>query len=78
MTAASSDKHVTRASHALLGGRARRDVDPRGIQERLVFCFLNESALCLEEGISALAARRRRGRHLRLGFRPSWRVSSAT
>ncbi|HET8643989.1 MAG TPA: 3-hydroxyacyl-CoA dehydrogenase NAD-binding domain-containing protein, partial [Vicinamibacteria bacterium] len=45
-------KRVDGSVYALLGIAApRRDVDPREIQERLVFQFLNESALCLEEGI---------------------------
>jgi 3-hydroxyacyl-CoA dehydrogenase/enoyl-CoA hydratase/3-hydroxybutyryl-CoA epimerase len=46
------DKKVDAGIYMLLGvGQPRRDVDPREIQERLVFQFLNESALCLQEGI---------------------------
>jgi 3-hydroxyacyl-CoA dehydrogenase/enoyl-CoA hydratase/3-hydroxybutyryl-CoA epimerase len=45
-------KQVDRGIYTLLGvEHPRRDVDPREIQERLVFQFLNESALCLQEGI---------------------------
>jgi 3-hydroxyacyl-CoA dehydrogenase/enoyl-CoA hydratase/3-hydroxybutyryl-CoA epimerase len=36
---------------ALAGGAGRRPVAAREAQERLVFAFLNESALCLQEGI---------------------------
>jgi 3-hydroxyacyl-CoA dehydrogenase/enoyl-CoA hydratase/3-hydroxybutyryl-CoA epimerase len=32
-------------------GRERRTFEPRDIQERLVFAFLNEAARCLEDGI---------------------------
>ncbi|MBI3926522.1 MAG: fatty acid oxidation complex subunit alpha FadJ [Armatimonadetes bacterium] len=35
----------------LPGGRQREDVDPALIQERCVFAFLNEAALCLEENV---------------------------
>jgi len=38
--------------YALLGvGQPRRDVDPHVIQERLLFAFLNEAVLCLQDGI---------------------------
>ena len=38
--------------YALLpGGAARRPIEPREIQERLVFAFLNEAVLCLQDGI---------------------------
>ncbi len=38
--------------YALLpGGAARRPLEARVIQERLCFAFLNEAALCLQEGI---------------------------
>jgi 3-hydroxyacyl-CoA dehydrogenase/enoyl-CoA hydratase/3-hydroxybutyryl-CoA epimerase len=46
------EKRVDETVYALLpGGGARRDVPAREIQDRLVFAFLNEAALCLEEGI---------------------------
>jgi 3-hydroxyacyl-CoA dehydrogenase/enoyl-CoA hydratase/3-hydroxybutyryl-CoA epimerase len=35
----------------LPGGRARRAFEAQEIQERLVFAFLNEAVLCLEQGI---------------------------
>jgi 3-hydroxyacyl-CoA dehydrogenase/enoyl-CoA hydratase/3-hydroxybutyryl-CoA epimerase len=45
-------KRVDESVYALLGvSQPRRDVDPREIQERCVFQFLNESVLCFEEGI---------------------------
>ena len=45
-------KRVDESVYALLpdGGR-RRLVDPREVQDRLVFAFLNEAVLCLQEGI---------------------------
>jgi 3-hydroxyacyl-CoA dehydrogenase/enoyl-CoA hydratase/3-hydroxybutyryl-CoA epimerase len=46
------DKEVDRSVYSLLpGGEARRPVDPRDVQDRLVFAFLNEAVLCLQEGI---------------------------
>jgi len=33
------------------GGGERKPIEPREIQERLVFAFLNEAVLCLQEGI---------------------------
>jgi 3-hydroxyacyl-CoA dehydrogenase / enoyl-CoA hydratase / 3-hydroxybutyryl-CoA epimerase len=45
-------KRVDETVYALLpGGRERKDVPAREIQDRLVFAFLNEAAYCLEEGI---------------------------
>ena len=45
-------KRADESVYALLpGGAARRPFEAREIQDRLVFAFLNESALCLEEGI---------------------------
>ena len=43
---------VDASVYALLpGGPSRRAFEPREMQERLVFAFLNESVLCLQEGI---------------------------
>ena len=45
-------KRPDESVYALLAnGAERKAVDAREIQERLVFAFLNESALCLHEGI---------------------------
>jgi 3-hydroxyacyl-CoA dehydrogenase/enoyl-CoA hydratase/3-hydroxybutyryl-CoA epimerase len=45
-------KRVDASVYALLpGGAARRPFDTREIQDRLVFAFLNEAVLCLQEGI---------------------------
>jgi 3-hydroxyacyl-CoA dehydrogenase/enoyl-CoA hydratase/3-hydroxybutyryl-CoA epimerase len=47
-----SKKRVDRSIYVLLSGDGpRQPVDRRVIQDRLVFAFLNESALCLQEGI---------------------------
>jgi 3-hydroxyacyl-CoA dehydrogenase/enoyl-CoA hydratase/3-hydroxybutyryl-CoA epimerase len=43
---------VDRSVYALLpAGTQRRSFESREIQDRLVFSFLNEAVLCLEEGI---------------------------
>ncbi len=45
-------KRVDESVYALLPeGGARRDVEAREVQDRLVFAFLNEAVLCLQEGI---------------------------
>jgi 3-hydroxyacyl-CoA dehydrogenase/enoyl-CoA hydratase/3-hydroxybutyryl-CoA epimerase len=45
-------KRVDETVYALLpAGSARRPFEARDIQDRLLFAFLNEAALCLEEGI---------------------------
>jgi 3-hydroxyacyl-CoA dehydrogenase/enoyl-CoA hydratase/3-hydroxybutyryl-CoA epimerase len=46
------EKRVDESVYALLpGGAARKPVEAGEAQERLVYAFLNESALCLQEGI---------------------------
>jgi 3-hydroxyacyl-CoA dehydrogenase / enoyl-CoA hydratase / 3-hydroxybutyryl-CoA epimerase len=46
------DKQVDATVYALLPeGAPRRVCEPRVVQERMAFAFLNESALCLQEGI---------------------------
>jgi 3-hydroxyacyl-CoA dehydrogenase/enoyl-CoA hydratase/3-hydroxybutyryl-CoA epimerase len=50
--AAGRKEGVDASVYALLpGGGERKTVEPREIQERLVFAFLNEAVLCLQEGI---------------------------
>jgi 3-hydroxyacyl-CoA dehydrogenase/enoyl-CoA hydratase/3-hydroxybutyryl-CoA epimerase len=45
-------KRVDASVYTLLpGDAARRPFDPREIQDRLVFAFLNEAVFCLQEGI---------------------------
>ena len=45
-------KRVDESVYALLPkGEARGNVDAREVQDRLVFAFLNEAVLCLQEGI---------------------------
>jgi 3-hydroxyacyl-CoA dehydrogenase/enoyl-CoA hydratase/3-hydroxybutyryl-CoA epimerase len=45
-------KRVDETVYALLpGGTGRRTEEPEVVQERLTFAFLNESLLCLQEGI---------------------------
>ena len=46
------EKRVDESAYALLPpGAGRLALDPRDTQERLAFAFLNESILCLQEGI---------------------------
>ena len=50
--ASGKKKGVDATVYGLLpGGAARKPVEAREIQERLVFAFLNEAVLCLQEGI---------------------------
>jgi 3-hydroxyacyl-CoA dehydrogenase/enoyl-CoA hydratase/3-hydroxybutyryl-CoA epimerase len=45
-------KRVDLSAYDLLpGGRSRAALDARAAQERMVYAFLNESVLCLQEGI---------------------------
>ena len=44
-------KDVDESVYALLPGRQPRAFERREIQERLVFAFLNEAVLCLQDGI---------------------------
>jgi 3-hydroxyacyl-CoA dehydrogenase/enoyl-CoA hydratase/3-hydroxybutyryl-CoA epimerase len=44
-------KKVDETVYALLPGRRARAFETREIQDRLVFAFLNEAALCLQDGI---------------------------
>jgi 3-hydroxyacyl-CoA dehydrogenase/enoyl-CoA hydratase/3-hydroxybutyryl-CoA epimerase len=44
-------KRVDETVYAALGSATRRAFEPQEIQDRLVFAFLNEAVMCLQEGI---------------------------
>jgi 3-hydroxyacyl-CoA dehydrogenase / enoyl-CoA hydratase / 3-hydroxybutyryl-CoA epimerase len=64
-------KRVDESVYSVLpGAAARRPMESREIQDRLVFAFLNEAALCMEEGILRSARDGDVGAIFGLGFPP--------
>ncbi len=63
-------KRVDETVYALMPDRQPRAFDPREIQERLVFAFLNEAVLCLEDGVVRFPRDGDVGAIFGLGFPP--------